>query len=559
MANKLPCPNPTCTHEFSPAELQAAAQLACPKCGFRMAGRTAAPAKAPAAVPATVKPKAAAPKPVESPSPKASAPPLAQPVAAPPSLKMAQVTPKSASPPAKIVQAMPVAAPSQSAEAAPVSDNPFALDFAAAKPTVKPAAAQPAAPVDAEESLPEGEFFNPEVTASGGALVRRCGTPKKAFNWMRLLVICLIVGFAVSVVVSAFAGIVWLLPEFQARIAEETGGAIYWYNIRGANGNEKAFKLVMPKDSWEIDKEIQNRFDANAAWKRRDDDLWFAVFVKDYGMQKPRDAVVLKVAVDRLEGHFITDLELATKAEPARFAELPAQKLQFKGQHNSANWNGQCWMFFKDGIAYWVFIASPEWQKVVDFEEEMANRRIFIAVERRGWREQAWPTESFHSENGKIAMTAPKGVWLPGDAKNVDPNAILVLAGIHQDKDNRKNAHLKIFTFEKKDDLKAALAAAREHLDKSLDEENKSYKIVLADDVVKGQTELGIIDDVGDRRGRLIDLKLLFGDEPKRYYLLAVVNDPETAYGIVCDCTWESRQLWRSDFVDILRSARFKK
>ncbi len=457
---------------------------------------------------------------------------------------------------------MPVGAPSKPVEAAPVSDNPFALDFSATKPPAKPvapAAPPAAAPVNTEESLPDGSFFNPEASTGSAALVRRVGKPKKRFNGMRFLVIALIVGFAISVVISAAAGIVLLLPDFQARIAGGVEGAAVTYNISGANGSEKAFKLVMPKDSWEIDKEIHSRFQANAAWNRKDDDLWFAVVAKDYGMQKPRDAAVLKVAVDRLEGHFITDLELAAKPEPAKFADLPAQKLQFKGQHNSANWNGQCWMFFKDGVAFWVFIASPEEQKVADFEEEMPNKRIFIAVERRGWREQAWPTESFRSDNGKVALTAPKDLWKQGDAKNVDPNAILVLVGIHADKDNRKNAHLKIFTFEKKDDLNTAMTFAREILDKSLDDENKSYKIVLAEDMVKGQSAFGAIDDVGDRRGRVVELKLLFNDEPKRYYFLVVVNDPDTAYGIVCDCTWESRQLWRSDFVDMLRSARLKK
>jgi hypothetical protein len=537
MANKLPCPNPTCTHEFGAAEVQAAAQLACPKCGFRMQGRAVA-----------VTPTVPASKPASAPRAKpATTPPLAMPVAAPAS--------------AKIAQATPVAAAPKSAKPAPVSDKPFATDFAVANPSVKPVVAAPAtaAPINAEESLPDGAFFNPETSTGNGVLVRQAAGPKKQFNWMRLLIIVLIVGFAATVVVSAAGAIILWLPDFQARIAGDVDGASYSYNISGANGAETAFKVVLPKESWEIDKEIHNRLQATAAWKRRDDDLWFAVFVKDYGMQKPRDAAMLKVAVDKIEGHFGSNLELAAKAEPAKFADLPAQYLQFKGRHNSADWNGGCWMFFKDGVAYWVFVASPESQKVTDFAEEMPNKRIYVAVERRGWREQPWPTETFRSDDGKVAMTAPKGVWRPTlDAKNVDPNAILVLAGIHADKDNRKNGHLKIFTFEKKDDLKSALGFAREYLDKSLDDENKSYKIVLADDMVKGQTEIGAFEDVGDRRGRIIDLKLLFNDEAKRYFLLAVVNEPASAYGIVCDCTWESRQLWRADFIDILRTAKFK-
>jgi DNA-directed RNA polymerase subunit RPC12/RpoP len=615
MANKLPCPNPTCTHEFSQAELQAAAQLACPKCGFRIQGRAAAPAvkpapAAPAAKPAVPKPAAAAPapakpapvpvaaKPTPAPAPKpaalapakpASTPPLAQPVASPRS--------------AKIVMAAPVATPSQPAAETPPSDNPFALDFLAAKPAAKPVAAPPppaaeappsdnpfaldfavakapkppaakppaapaatevvagappaAAPANIEESLPDGAFFNPEGTAAG-SLVRRAAKPKKPFNWMRLAIITCAIGFAASIVITAIVSVLWLFlgtEGWGGLSGANADGAIYWYNLKG----EKAVKLVLPKDSWEIDKEIYSRFDATAAWKRKDDDLWFAVFVKDYGMQKPRDATVLKIAIDKLEGHFGGDMELSAKPEPDKFNELPAQKLQFKGKAGAAIWLGECWMFFKDGVAYWVFIASPDWQKVTDFEEEMPAKRVFVAVERRGWREQPWPTKTFQSDNGKFAMTAPEGVWDRHDAKNEDQNGLLFLFGKYAaEKDNRKNAQLLVFTFEKKDDLKAAIVFAREYLDKKEDSENKNIKIVLADDMVKGQTEIGSIEDVGNRRGRVIDLKRLFDGEPKRYFLLAVINDPDTAYGILCECTWESRHIWRSDFMDILRTTKVK-
>lgn len=583
MANKLPCPNPTCTHEFSQAELQAAAQLACPKCGFRMQGRAAAPA-APAAKPVATPVKPAAPKP--------AAPPLAQPIAATPAAKIATAQPIAARPSAKLAPPLAVAAPPKPVEAAPPPENPFALDFLAAKPSAKPAAkpaeaapasdnpfalplpakpsAKPvaaappaAAPVNAEESLPDGAFFNPEVAAAAGSLVRRTAKPKKPFNWMRLAVITCAIGFAASIVIISIVSVLWLLLGTEAwgdLTSSNVDGAIYWHNIRGANGNEKAFKLVLPKESWEIDKEIQTRFDANAAWKRKDDDFWFAVCVKDYGMQKPRDAAMLKVAVDKLEGHFGEALELAAKAEPDKYGDLPAQKLQFKGQSKSANWLGECWMFFKDGIAYWVFVASPEWQKITDFEEEMATRRIVAAVERRGWREQPWPMETFQSDNGKVTMTAPKGVWARHDAKSEDQNGQLFLFGTFTgEKDNRKNAQLLVFTFERKEDLKAALVYGREYLEKRDDNENKNFKVVLADDLVKGQTEIGTAQPVGDRPGRVIDLKRLFDNEPKRYFLLAVVNDPDAAYGIVCECTWESRQIWRSDFLDVLHSARFKK
>ena len=172
---------------------------------------------------------------------------------------------------------------------------------------------------------------------------------------------------------------------------------------------EKIYKLVLPKKDWALDNEISNRFGAHAAWKHTEYDFWFAVVVKDYGMFKPRDAEMLRIGIDKLEAQFGDALELAAKAEPAKIGDLPAQKLQFKGQIKAASWIGECYMIFKDGVAYWLFIASPEPRTVESFAGELPEKNFFVVSERRGWREQAPPTETFASASGKIAVTAPKG------------------------------------------------------------------------------------------------------------------------------------------------------
>src|SRR5260370_36431246 len=61
MADQFPCPNPTCTHVFTLAELQTAAQVGCPRCGFRMQGRgPAQPAPPTRPAPAVARPVAPA-------------------------------------------------------------------------------------------------------------------------------------------------------------------------------------------------------------------------------------------------------------------------------------------------------------------------------------------------------------------------------------------------------------------------------------------------------------------------------------------------------------------
>lgn len=424
-----------------------------------------------------------------------------------------------------------------------------------------------AAPVNGEGSSADGMYFNPSVTADTGTLVRAAGKPKRKFNWMRALLMALSVGFAVCVVILAIAGVLWFFFGSTwlglSGPSADVKGNLYYGQIRGqTDGNEKVYKLALLRGEWEIDRDVLSRFEAHAAWKHREYDFWFAVFVQDFASFKPRDAEMLRIGIDKLENYYGEALEMGKKAEPAKVGDLPAQKIEFKGQVKATNWRGECYMFFNNGIAYWLYIASPDWSTVEYFADELPKKNFFIETERKGWREQPPPMETFVSVNTKINVTMPKGVWEKHDAKTDDKNGELLLFGKYQKmKDNRKNAHFFVFTFEKKDDLKEALKAARDYVTSHLndDKENMNFKLVHANDVAEGQSDTGAAEDIGNRRGRLIDLKKLLLDEPKRYYLLAVVNEPDMGYAILCDCTWESRQIWRQDFIDVMRGMNFKK
>jgi hypothetical protein len=576
MANTIPCPNPVCTHDFSLAEVQSAAPLLCPKCGFRMQGKAAAPSKqaapaAPAAKPAVSKPAAPAkPAPPTAAAIKRAAAPLAKPAVAQPIAI-----------PAKGAVAAPVPAPTKPVAA---SNPPLAMPVAAqtkpasgvaagSPPLATPTAAPPAAaPVGSEESLPDGAFFNPDVGITG-TLVRTGGPKNKKFNWIRLLIILFAVGFAACVVIVAIGTLSMIMGGRNlGNVFENSEPGTYIGNIRNAkNESEKVYRLVLPKKDWLINSEIASRFGGVAearqqflvtAYQHAEYDFWFALIAKDHGLYKPRAAEMLRTAVDKLEFHFGEALELDAKAEPVKFGALPAQKLQFRGEYKSVKWLGECYMFFNNGIAYWLFTASPDENLVVSYAEKLPLENIFIESERRGWREQPWPTETFPSIGGKLDMTAPKGVWDKADPKSEDENGVLLLAGRYlREKDNSKNALLLVFTMDKKDDPIAAMKAAREHLNTKAEGDNKNAKVVHAADVAPGQTEQGELEDIGNRRGRMIDLKLQITDEPdpQRYYLLAVVNEPDVCYVIVCECSWRGRQIWRQDFLDVLRTLRVKK
>jgi hypothetical protein len=528
MANTIPCPNPTCAHSFALAEVQAAAQLLCPKCGFRMQGKgkTAPTPPAPTPTPPAPTPTPPAPTPKPALKPAAVKPP-------------AKPAPKPAAPPAP-----PLAKPAP----------PLAVGAA-------PLATPVVAGDDGGGSLPEGDFFNPGLAAGAGPLVRT-GAPRKKTTWMRVLVIALAVGFAACIVIIAIGVIVWLFPDALRNFGQPRGDAIIVKVRNAKNENENALKLVLPRSEWSIDPEIKNSFGAQTAWSNNEykGEFWFALIVKDYGMHRPRDAEMVEFCTDKLEGHFGNEIELGAKVEPAKFGTLPAQKLLFRGVVKEAKWVGECYMFFNNGLAYWLFLASPEADVLEFFEGELPEKHIFVISERRGWREQPAPTEAFATSDAKFQMTAPKGVWEgSNDPKSEDPTGVMLLAGKYRrEKDNRKNARLLVFSLKKEADLKAAVKAVRDHLDARFKEGNENAKVVHAPDVVPGQTEIGTLEDVGNKRGRVVDLKLMFQDEPQEYMLLSVVNEPDGCHAFLCSCDWKARQIWRQDFLDVLRTVKMK-
>jgi hypothetical protein len=509
MAKPIPCPNPICTHQFSQADLQTAAQLACPMCGFRMKGQ--GPEKPKAVAPA--KPQAKAAPAVAMPVNPAPSPPLAEPVPAPPKPK-------------------------------------------------KPAA---------DASTSDGTFFNPDFDVNTGPLVRT-GTTKRPVNWAKLLIVMLAIGFALCVAIGGF-GLLFIIygpPEFLGRLGDWTGSGTKGDEIPGKIRNSKdeveiIYKLALPRREWSADKEIKARFDAHSAYKNvKDYDFWFALCVKDYGMHKPRDPEMLRYAVAKLDKHFDDGVELEAKTESGKFGDLPALRLGFRGEVKSARWNGECQMFFNNGIAYWLFLSSPDKATIEHFASELPQKLVTITSDRRGWREQPAPTERFTAVCGKFDLTAIKGAWQAAkDPKVVDEKYELLLSGKFRDeKDNKKNAIITAFVLEKQADLAEAMKAARGYLDKKTEDDNADAKILHAGDVAPGQSaDMGEQMEVGNRFGRVIDLKLKLKNEdrPRRYYMLGVVNESDASYGILCECAWEARAIWRQEFFDVLKSFRMKK
>ena len=358
--------------------------------------------------------------------------------------------------------------------------------------------------------------------------------------------VCLLVVIGSSVIVTFILFRGQLLGTKDRTPSD--GADSYKGNIRNLkNMEEKAFRVLAPQSVWQMDNSLRAGLKAVLALRRSDtSDAWLAVGAKDYGTRKPREAELIKEGKEHLEGYFGETLELAEKTDSAELAGQAAQRLEFKGQINQVFWWGECFLFTRNGIGYWFIMAAP---KLEEAQQELAelqkdNRGLVLIDERRGWREQPPNLDSFVGEKFRVRLQAPEGVWEKHKAEDQDERGELFLFGRYlKEKDNRKNASVLILALDKKASLKESLTDARAYFDGKKKEEDKNY-----------QTE-----PITEKGEELLELRLLLGNEPKRYVLLAVADGGAQHFAILCDCTWESRQIWRQDFLDLLRTFQLKK
>ena len=489
----FPCPNPVCTHEFSPEEVHSAGALKCPVCGQVFQFRAGAIPTKPTSRPG---------------QPALKQPPLAKPVAKP----AAQV---------------PVAPPVPLAQ--PVAN----------------------VPVKTSDSL--FDVGAPLVHARSG--VRR--TRKQRLT----LAAGILIGLAV--VVAAVLGLRAFFFQDDGSVLTDQGRVIIGHVRTEQGKDEKAFKLVITDKVWTADNQRRQRLGAVTAWKSVDQDRegWFAVAARDYGLSKPREAELMRAGIEKLDEFFEGNLELAEKADPVKLDGVLGQRLLFKGQQSAVVWWGHMYLLTHHGIGYWLYVAAPSKAEAEDLyaRELHGNEHGFLLyTERKGWREQPARVDQFASAGGALTITAPGGLFEKHPAKDQDEKGELYLFARYQkEKDNRKNADVLVLALDKQPDLKDAMKAARKYLEDKKQEESKDYKLEVTGEGAD-QSELGISTPVGNRPGRIAEYRLLRGDNPARFWIVAAVKEGEKTYVLRCECGWDSRQIWREEFQQILKGVTFK-
>jgi hypothetical protein len=330
------------------------------------------------------------------------------------------------------------------------------------------------------------------------------------------------------------------------------------------NKEEQVFRLVLPQGAWKRKDDFKQGLKAVVALQRSTDSgqALLAVSVQDFGQQMPRDAELIKGAIERLEGRFGENLEVEEQAEKGELAGQPASVLRFLGDFDSVLWKGECYALAYHGLAYWVIVggAPPEEtpNALADLQEK--GKGLILADVRSGWSEQPPPVAKFKGLKTAFTITGPKAVWASVDnAKDADPNAELFLQGkgTEEGKDNLKTATVLVVSLNKGGgDSRAALKAAREYLEEGRKEENKGYRLAPVSENKNDSPDEGREQKIGNRPGRLTELMLARDKEPIKYILLAVVPLGEQILVLQCEAHWQHYQAWRRDFLDLLNTFR---
>jgi hypothetical protein len=165
------------------------------------------------------------------------------------------------------------------------------------------------------------------------------------------------------------------------------------------------------------------------------------------------------------------------------------------------------------------------------------------------------PTEFLRGEHCEVDV--PVGVWMKFKAVDEDEQGDLLLRGRRPDAkdDASKAATLLVVKLDMANaDLFSAAKMVRDRLEQQRRAQNSDARLVQASAGPPASSEA-----IGERRGLVMELKLEGGPQAPRYILLAVLQDAGAVYGISCECAWDSRPLWQSDFRDVVRTFRIIK
>jgi hypothetical protein len=343
------------------------------------------------------------------------------------------------------------------------------------------------------------------------------------------------------------------------------GGVGVWWLLEHArtedSGSESAhasalnYRFVFPR-SWKSDAKVRHALGANLALARAEPTAWLAIFAHDYKTRSPRDAELHDRVINWLEKYF-SGVEFESRPD-ATLDGQPARHLEFQGEVDNVLMNGECLMLARRGYAYWVVTWAPAERRDAAVDEWATARRGFSFLDHRdGWVEKKPRRLLIQGNKAAYRITYTEGVWEKQPVDGLDPAADALLRGFDPKEEDKLAQGAGIVTIlllpRGEGDLKAAAAAAREHL---LQKQKEVYP-ETAIETVKHKSDVGEGPaDIGAARGNLARLRVKNSASREMYVELATVLLRDGVLVIQCECHWPRREFWRQEFAVLLGTLR---
>ena len=236
---------------------------------------------------------------------------------------------------------------------------------------------------------------------------------------------------------------------------------------------------------WKLDADLRQRFHVNLAMTGRKPRMHMGLFYRDYKTRSPGEGELLDQALRKLRGFFpqVEYEDPTLKDNKSGRGELGGEAalvLNFVAADVSqVPMRGQCFMVTRQGYAYWLFTWGPDDEQLIDeytTRWDALREKFTLLNEREGWRPSPRKTLAFRGVGAGYVINFAPDVWeKQANPKDDDDKAELVLRGFEpvEDEETGKKqmfkhagdaATVSVLLLPNAPDLKAAVAAAREHL-----------------------------------------------------------------------------------------------
>ncbi len=496
MSRSFPCPNPACTHTFSPQSVQGASSLVCPKCGtvFHFSSKPAAPARSPVAAKKPALPKTPPPssKPTE---------PMTRPLAA---------------------------------------------------PSVPPTT--PAAPREERDKGEAGHFDFHSASESASSRSRYAARRRR----QRLIGWTLAIVMGISVPALAVWGGMWILYYLRSEnAAEDLGPMTEAYNARFSwpskpwtrdKDIERRFNVHFGMKSPQHENSMALLF------KDYKDRLPSDAEMLDEAVSK------LRVFFRGLEWELQSkDGQARLAGHPAQALEFQGDDndhVTMNGECYMLAFRGFGYWFFTWAP---LGELEREGESIRGEWARLRKGFTLLDEKRKGWKEKPRETFIASGKKAKYRLSYLKGLWTREEVQDEDPQIDLLFRGQEPDSERKplagRDATVMVLVLPRQNDLRSATAAALAHVKQR---EKKLYERISFTPIRDKNGEIDRDAPIGTEAGHLTKLQAKCTEDLERFLSIAVVNRPDGVVVLLGDCLWERRDFWDQEFTALLKTFKVR-